>query len=87
MVLLSAQAKCGCSGADKDMQASALHLPPNLMQAANIARLAALQPGGTTRQLFCHLVGPSMLQSEGASLMGCSLNEDCCLSYQSSWIL
>ena len=61
MMLLLAQAKCGCSDADKDMQASALQLPPNLMQAANIARLAALQPGGTAGQLLCRLAGPSML--------------------------
>ncbi len=61
MILLSAQAKCGCSDADKDMQASALQLPPDLIQAANIARLAALQPGGMTRQLFCHSACLSML--------------------------
>lgn len=48
----SMKAKCGCSDADKDMQASALQLPPNLMQAANIARLAALQPGGHIAQRF-----------------------------------
>lgn len=46
------KAKCGCVGADKDMQAAALHLPPNLMQAANTARLTALQPGGQVAQRF-----------------------------------
>lgn len=51
----SVQAKCGCLGADKDMQAAALQLPPNLMQAANTARFAALQPGGMMSQLFCCL--------------------------------
>lgn len=45
------KAKCGCSGAEHDT-AAALQLPSNLMQAANTARLAALQPGGSVAQRF-----------------------------------
>lgn len=45
------KAKCGCLDADRDTTPP-LQLPPNLMQAASTARLAALQPGGRVAQRF-----------------------------------
>ncbi|KAL3146397.1 hypothetical protein ABBQ32_003079 [Trebouxia sp. C0010 RCD-2024] len=47
----SLKAKCGCSDPGQNAAAE-LQLPPNLMQAATTARLAALQPGGVVAQRF-----------------------------------
>ena len=53
IVIILLQAKCGCMGTDRDTTPP-LQLPPNLMQAASTARLAALQPGGNNHSHIKH---------------------------------